>query len=58
LDLEKTTIYIGGKERHGMTFTTIAWVKDLDGQGLQPPFSYDWYENMIKVISVTIRTME
>ena len=50
-------INIGEKERWGMMFTTIAWVKDLNGLRFQPPFSYDSYEKMAKLTGVTIRTI-
>ena len=58
LTLDKSTINIGKQEIHGMAFTTIYRVKDLEGLRFQPPFSYDQYENMSKLPRVKIRKDE
>ena len=41
-----------------MTFTTISRVKDLAGLRFQPPFSYDQYEKMSKLLGVKIKKDE
>ena len=51
-------ISISEKERQGMMFTTIARLKYLNGLQFQPPFSYDRYEKMAKLISVAIKIVE
>ena len=58
MTLEKDTINIGNQERQSMMFTAISWVKYLNGLQSQPPFSYEWYENMAKVVGMKIRKAE
>ena len=55
MTLEKETINIGNKERSGLTFTIISWVKGLDGLQNQPPFTYDQYEKMAKGVAMESR---
>ena len=54
MTLEKVTINIGEQERQCVMFTTIAWVKDLNGLRFQLSFSYDRYEKMEKLACVII----
>ena len=56
--MNKATINIGKQERQGMTFIAISRVKDLEGLGFQPPFSFDRYEKMSKLSGVKIRKDE
>lgn len=51
-------INIGEQERQGMMFTTITRFEDLNGLQFQFPFSCNRYENMAKLIGLTIRIVE
>jgi len=51
-------INIEEKDREDMMFTTIAWIKYLNGLPFQLPLSYNRYENMAKLTVVRIRIVE
>ena len=56
--MEKANINIREHERRGITFTIISQVKYFNGLRFQLPFSYDRYEKIEKLTSVTIRNLE
>ena len=54
-DIKERTINIRRKDDHGMTFTTISWVKGLNCLRFRPPFSYEWYEKMGTLVGAALR---
>ena len=55
LMLEEANINILKQAKPSVTFIEISWLKYLNGLWFQPPFSYDQYEKMSKLLGVKIR---
>lgn len=58
MTLQRATADTRGKERQGLTFTTLSRVKSIDGLHISLPFSFQHYEEIKDREYVTLRKKE